>query len=73
LERIINMVIQQVMRRLVNKGIGAGLNAATKGRNRTNASPQTPEEISPADAAAAQNAKLAAKRARKMARLGRKF
>lgn len=75
IERILNMVIRQVMRRLVNKGIGAGINAATKGRGAVDhkAKPMPPQDLNAAEIEAQDAAKLAAKRARKAARLGRRF
>lgn len=73
IERILNMVIQQVMRRLVNKGIGAGINVFSKKTDNSKTSHQSSDSAQPADPQSAQAAKLAAKRARQAVRLGRRL
>lgn len=63
LERLLNMVIRQVMRTLVNKGIGAGFIAVSKRKGAKDGSQNNDPE-------AQQAAKLAAKRARQAAKIG---
>lgn len=72
IERILNMVISQVMRRLVNKGIGAGISAVTKGRGAEQQDTQA-NNNTPADLEQQQAAKLMAKRARQAAKIGRRL
>ncbi|MBU2865441.1 hypothetical protein KO497_00410 [Pacificibacter marinus] len=73
MERILNMVISQVMRRLVNKGIGAGISAVTKGRGAEQQDTPQANNNTPADLEQQQAAKLMAKRARQAAKIGRRL
>ncbi len=64
--RIIQMIINAVLRQLVSRGIKSGIDYAS--RRGKPASDQTPEEIAPS-----QDAKALAKRARQAANLARKL
>jgi hypothetical protein len=71
IDRIINMVIRQIMRRFINKGVSVGIDAVSK--KRTSGAPQNTGTMTQAEAEQAHVAKEAAKRARKAARLSRKL
>jgi len=58
LERILNMIIRQVMRRFISGGINKGMNMATRRG-------KAPEDTTVEDQAQAASARDAAKRARK--------
>ena len=68
IERIITMIIRQVTRRLVSRGVDAGIDMASRKRGGDGDAPMTPEER-----ARAQAGKDAAKRARQAARLTRRM
>lgn len=65
-ERLISMILRRATRRLVNRGVDAGIDLAARGG-------RGPDEMSPEDAARARSAKQAAKRARQASRLMRRL
>jgi hypothetical protein len=72
LNRLINMFMNVVMRKMLNFGINKGMGAVTKrSRNRETAEPERP--MTEQEKRMAQDAKEAAKRARKAARISGRF
>ena len=66
MDRIIQMIINAVLRQLVNRGVKSGIDYAARGGKP--ASQMTPDERAPT-----QDAKALAKRARQAANLARKL
>jgi hypothetical protein len=66
LSRILNMVINMVIRKLVGRGVDAGINYAA-GRGRP------AEDMTPEEAAQAQEARAISKRARQAAGLAKRL
>ena len=62
MDRIIQMIINTVLRQLVNRGIKAGIDRVTR-----------PKSDNPDDLDQSQDAKALAKRARQAANLARRF
>jgi len=66
IERLISMILRQFTRRLVSRGVDAGIDlAARRGRDRT--------EMTPDERDRARNVKQTAKRARQASRLLRRM
>jgi len=66
IQRLMNMFINLVMRKVMNRGIDAGINYATRGR-------KDDDEAIPADPERAESAKAMAKKARQGAKLARRL
>ncbi len=72
LNRLINMAINIVMRKLLNFGINKGMGAMSQRGNRS-AGAAADRPMTPQEQRMAQDAKEAAKRARKAANIARRF
>ena len=66
MDRIIQMIINAVLRQLVNRGVKTGIDYAARGG-------KPASQMTPADRAQSQDAKALAKRARQAANLARKL
>ena len=66
MDRIIQMIINAVLRQLVNRGVKSGIDYATRGGKPVS-------QMTPEDRAQTQDAKALAKRARQAANLARKL
>ncbi len=69
MNRIISMILRQVVNRLLRVGIDKGVDVMARRRRGTGAVPMTPEE----DAARQRSSKDMSRRARQALRLGRRF
>jgi hypothetical protein len=65
MDRVIQMIMNAVLRQLINRGIKTGMNYATRNSN--------PDDDTPANRQQSQDAKAMAKRARQAANLGRRL
>ena len=66
MDRIFQMIVNAVLRQLVNRGVKTGIDYAARGGKPAN-------QMTPQDRARSQDAKALAKRARKAANLARKL
>lgn len=66
IERLISMILRQATRRLVNRGVDAGIDLAARGG-------RSHEEMTPEERQRARAAKQTARRARQAARLIRRM
>lgn len=66
MDRIIQMIINAVLRQLVNRGVKSGIDYATR-------SGKPASDLTPEDRAQSQDAKALAKRARQAANLARRL
>ena len=66
MDRIIQMIINAVLRQLVNRGVKSGIDYAARGGKPVS-------QMTPEDRAQTQDAKALAKRARQAANLARKL
>ena len=74
LNRLINMIVNIVMRKMLNFGINKGMGAVSKRGRSADASADEPDRPKTAqEQRMAQDAKEAAKRARKAANIARRF
>lgn len=73
IERIITMIIRQVSRRFINRGIDAGIDMAARRKRGGQDGSGAPEQLTPEEHKRAAAAKDAAKRARQAARLTRRM
>ena len=73
IERIITMIIRQVSRRFITRGIDAGIDMASRGKRARQGGSGASEQLTPEEHKHAAAAKDAAKRARQAARLTRRM
>ena len=66
MDRIIQMIINAVLRQLVNRGVKSGIDYATR-------SGKSASDLTPQERAQSQDAKALAKRARQAANLARRL
>ncbi len=65
MDRVIQMIMNVVLRQLISRGVKTGMNYATRN--------STPDEATPANRHQSQEAKAMAKRARQAANLARRL
>ena len=65
MDRVIQMIMNVVLRQLISRGIKSGMNYASRSSN--------PDDDTPANRQQSQQAKATAKRARQAANLGRRL
>jgi hypothetical protein len=66
MERFLTQILNMVMRKLMNRGINAGINHLSRGG-------KTAKDLTPEERQQAANSRDLAKKARQMSRLGRRL